>query len=176
LTTSKKLIVVGPGGHGKDVFAGILGNTWDLSVASSSYFVVMRAVFPTLGKDYDNFEDMYADRRNRRVEWMHLIREYNKPAHDTPGLTRLARELFALHDVYVGPRNREEFLAVKDAKLFDLAVWVDASERVGGTDDSLQIGLNDCDISIDNNGTPLDLRIHALRFGEAFYGEIPQHK
>lgn len=168
MTISKKLIVVGHGGHGKDAFAELLTETWPVDVESSSRFIAMRAVYPALGKDYKDFKDMYADRRNRRVEWMRLIREYN-----TPDLTRLARELFALHDVYVGPRNREEFLAIKEAKLFDLSVWIDASTRVPVKDDSLQISPHDCDLSIDNNGPPHKLWRQARFFGIAFYGPPP---
>jgi hypothetical protein len=168
LTTFKKLIVVGHGGHGKDVFASMLADYWPLAVASSSHFVAMRAVWPILGGDYDDFDSFYADRRNRRVEWTKLIREYN-----TPDLCRLGRELFALHDVYVGPRNRDEYMAMKAAKLFDYSVWVDASERLPETPE-MEIRSTDCEDFIDNNGPLKRLKPQVIALGTHLYGPPPE--
>lgn len=147
-----KIVVTGYADHGKDSVAELLG----LSYSSSSLFVCERAVLPTLGPKYGyrSVDECYADRDNHRDEWYQLIYEYNQ--RDLP---RLARELFAENDVYVGWRHRGEFLAGREEGLFDLAIWVDASDRrPPESSKSMTIRREDCDIVIENNGTEEDLR------------------
>jgi hypothetical protein len=101
-----------------------------------------------MGADYADFVSFYRDRRNRRSEWQAAIKRYNQP------LDRLTKEIFAVHDIYVGIRDREEFLASRHHA--DLSIWVDADLR-SPSDDPMTIRREDCDISIDNNGTKEDL-------------------
>jgi hypothetical protein len=127
----------------------MLTDLLNLRFKSSSDFVNEKAVFPVLSKlhGYETLEECYEDRVNHRPEWFNLLRAYNG---EDPA--RLGRELFAEYDVYCGLRNREEFQAMKRAGLFDLVIWVDASERLPlETSDSMELCVGDADIVIDNN-------------------------
>lgn len=117
-----KLFIIGHARHGKDEVARIIQDCTGLTWESSSHFVGERAVWPHMTQDYPDYEACFADRSNRRVEWFQHIQEYN--GHDP---SRLSRELFAVHDMYVGLRRREELLAARD--MADLVIWVDGSRR-----------------------------------------------
>ena len=121
-----KIIVLGHGDHGKDVFAEMLAKKLNLTFKSSSIFACERIVYPVL-KDKYNYQSVlecYNDRRNHREEWKVLIKEYNKE-----DLSRLAKELFKEFDIYVGLRDKEEFEAIKRDIRLDDVIWVDASLR-----------------------------------------------
>lgn len=157
-----KLFVVGHGRHGKDTVAKILREELGLSFMSSSLFVAMKAVWPKIGGDYESIEECYEDRHSRRSEWYDAIEEYN--AKDP---ARLSRELFEVHDMYVGLRARREFVAARD--LADLAIWVDASKRKPPEPkSSMTILRDDCDIVIDNNGTEEELRTRVVRLAKTW--------
>jgi len=143
-----KILVIGKARHGKDTACEILRDKFGLSFASSSDFVAERAVYPTLFPKYGykSAAEAYADRVNHREEWRDLISAYN--AEDP---ARLAKELLEHHDVYCGMRSLREFKAVRE--LFDCIMWVDASERVGGVDPSLDIPCGVTQHWIDNNGS-----------------------
>ena len=146
-----KLLITGYGGHGKDTACDILQQNFGLRFTSSSLFRAehVRQSLLAYGVQYPTTLACYADRRNHRKKWHDILLAYN-----TPDKTTLARHLFGRHDIYGGMRNREEFLAVKQAKLFDVAIWIDRSEHVGPEGaDSMQIKPTDCDLVIDNNNT-----------------------
>jgi hypothetical protein len=154
-----KLFVLGHGRHGKDTVAKILHAHYGLTFRSSSEFVMVRAVWPFIGRDYGTPAECFADRHNRRREWFDLISAYNR---DDPA--RLARELFSEYDMYVGLRNCREFLAARE--LADLAIWVDASKRhLLEPADSMTVRSGDCDVIIDNNGTEEALERRVMRLG-----------
>jgi hypothetical protein len=72
----------------------------------------------------------------------------------------MARELFSHHDIYCGLRNREEFLVIRQEKLFDVSIWIDRSKHVGPESaDSMQIKPSDCDLVVDNNHTLAQLEV-----------------
>lgn len=148
-----KLMIMGYGGHGKDSVGKLFA---PMTYISSSWAAAERVVWPVLRMkyNYQTVEDCYADRRNHRSEWFDLIRNYN-----SPDLTRLASEIYAEYDIYVGVRNPEEFHAIRHTRLFDHSIWVDASERLPPEDPSSN-GLcpNDADFMLDNNGTEEDLK------------------
>jgi len=144
-----KLLIIGHARHGKDTVCEMLTDLLNLKFKSSSDFVNEKAVFPVLSKlyGYETLEECYEDRVNHRPEWFNLLRAYNG---EDP--VRLGRELFNEYDVYCGLRNREEYQAMKRAGLFDLVIWVDASERLPlETSDSMELTMSDADIVIDNN-------------------------
>lgn len=144
-----KLFICGHGRHGKDTAAEILRDELGVRFESSSLFCAEKIVKPYLDERcimYDSAEERYNDRHNHRELWFEAIREFTK---DDP--TRLSRELFKVHDIYVGIRSREEFLASK--YLADVSIWVDASKRLDYIDPTCEILESDCDITITNNGT-----------------------
>ena len=160
----KKIMVTGFGFHGKDTFCEFLGK-FGYKTMSSSLFMA-EFVFEKIGKKYGykNSIECWNDRRNHRDEWFDLIVEYN-----TPDLSKLAENLFKEYDIYCGIRNRDEFFESKSKKLFDLSVWIDASERLEPEDsNSMTITKEDCDVVIDNNGTLGDLEKNVELFYEKY--------
>lgn len=158
---SLKLMVIGHGRHGKDTVKNLMANCLNITGCDSSWFVCEEAVFPLL-KDkygYATPEECYNDRHNHRSEWFDAICAFN--ADDKAAL---AKRLFAKHDIYCGLRNAEEFKAAKNAHLFHLAIWVDASDRLPPEDESsCTVTKAMADIVIDNNGTEEELVTKVLR-------------
>lgn len=145
---SLKLMIVGHGRHGKDTVCDLLKG-YGYNFTSSSLHC-SQIVFDAL-KDkygYSTKEECFNDRHNHRKEWFDIITDYN-----TPDRSRIAKEIYENNSLYAGMRNREEFLQCKEAKIFDYAVWVDASKRLPPEDESsMNIKKEDCDFCIDNNG------------------------
>lgn len=156
-----KLLIIGQARHGKDTMAEILRDELDISFCSSSYFCLDTVVYPIV-KDhlgYTSKEECYEDRVNHRPLWFELIKmySYNDKA-------RLTRELLAVNDLYVGLRNREEFEAARD--MFDAVVWVDATNRLGNTEDSSSLTMtrDDADYVIYNNGSLEEFKESVIEF------------
>lgn len=148
-----KLIITGHGRHGKDTVGKILQTRFNLSFQSSSWVAAEKVCRPYLaarGITYDSLQECYDDRHNYREEWYTAILEYN-----TPDKSRLCREVFSEHDLYVGMRDREEFIASR--QFADLTIWVEAMYRVGYVDPTCKVLPGDCDITIRNNGTEAEL-------------------
>lgn len=149
LSSPKKLLILGPGKHGKDTVAEKLAQGLSVKFASSSETANAICVFPTLSKKYgyETLKECFDDRQNHRVEWYELICEYNREDK-----TRLTREILRLNDIYVGMRDDSEL--ENSRPLFDLVLWVDASDRVKELDPSLHINMNDSDLIVGNNESP----------------------
>ena len=164
--SKKKLFVLGSARHGKDTFADLLRQVIpELSFMSSSLFVAERAVYPALKEryGYTSLAECYDDRVNHRAEWKDLISGYNNG-----DLSRLARELFSEHDIYVGLRCIRELTAAR--QLADLSIWVDRSLVLPPElASSNTLTPQDCDIIVDNNGSLEDLAAKAERFGRVIY-------
>ena len=160
-----KLVVVGHARHGKDTVANMLHLWGGLPAESSSWIAAERFVYAALtaeGYKYKSLQACWESRvtKEMRTKWYNLIVEFNK---DDP--TRLMKLIFEKNDIYVGLRNRDEFLAGKLERLFDLSIWIDASERLPEeSGDSMTLSKQDADIIIDNNGTLTDLhhKVYAL--------------
>lgn len=166
-TQKPGILIIGHGRHGKDELAETWAKYFDFTFSSSSRAAAELFLFDKLKSEYGytTFEECYADRRNRRVEWADAITEFN-----TPDRTRLARHILTSNDAYVGMRKREELLACKESGLFDLIIWVDASERVPPeSSGSMDVSQHDADIIIDNNGSLADFRKRAMRLGRYLF-------
>lgn len=155
--TNKKLMIVGYGRHGKDTVCEYLQEL-GYSFQSSSWTCAEEVLFPLL-KDkygYETVEECYEDRHNHRDEWFQAIKEFN-----TPDLTRLARIIYDKHDVYCGVRNMDEYMAIKDAGLFDVSIWVDRGDHLPAEDHrSMNIPEFYADHVLDNNGSLDDLYLN----------------
>jgi hypothetical protein len=159
-----KLFILGHARHGKDTVAEMIcANYEGWTFESSSHIACEHVVMPYLkekGLTYNSVEDAYADRMNHRMDWYHAIKAYN-----TPNLRKLSHLIFDKHDIYVGIRDREEFLACKD--LSDLAIWVDAYGRVPADDPTCKILPEDADVIISNRGSLKELERRVVRLMDA---------
>lgn len=157
-----KLLVIGHGRHGKDTVCEILRDKYGYTFESSSQFCSKLFIYDQL-KDkygYSSEEQCYADRHNHRTEWYDAICDYN-----VPDAARLGREMFAAYDIYCGLRNKKEFHAMKNAGVFDYAIWVDRSDHLPPeSKNSMSLEQWMADYTIDNNGTLSDLKfnLHSL--------------
>lgn len=156
-----KLMILGYARHGKDTVAEILQNSLGLKFMSSSFAAAEKVLIPyfkTIGVSYKSLDECYADRVNHRAEWYEQIKAYN-----TPDKARLAREIYADNDVYVGIRSAEEFEAARDERLFDYSIWVDRSKHVAPESTSSNTILPSmANYVLDNNGTLEQLKIKTL--------------
>ena len=145
-----KLLIIGHARHGKDTLANYLRDVHDFRVADSSIRAAEIFLFDKLATKYGytTFQECYLDRVNHRAEWFQEIKAYN-----TPDKTRLARNIMADSDIYVGMRDSDEINACMAAKIFDAIFWVDASERLPPEPtDSFNIDASLATFIIDNNG------------------------
>lgn len=154
-----KIMICGHARHGKDQFCEYMG----LPYTSSSMVALNEVIWDAIGHRFTSKQECFDLRVNHRKVWYDLIHAYN-----TPDRTRLTRKIFESNDVYCGIRDREEFLAARQQNLFDISIWVDASERVDAEDNSSCTLLpSDCDIIVTNNGTLYDLESKAQRIVKA---------
>lgn len=158
-----KILIIGSARHGKDTVAELLQEHYGISFLSSSQACADIFIYDEL-KDkygYKSSEECFEDRVNHRSEWFQMICDYNKDDK-----ARLAKDILNYNNTYVGMRNSEEIKECQKQGLFDLIVWVDASDRLPTEDiTSFNIVKGDADIIIDNNGTYEELVQRIKRFG-----------
>jgi hypothetical protein len=163
----RKILIIGHGGHGKDTFAKLLDDMWDFRYTSTSKMALDLFMWDKL-KDKYNYSspsDCYSDRVNKREEWFEAISDYNKDDE-----TRLVRAVLNNGNCCVGVRDKREFLACKAKKIFDLVIWVDASDRLDKEPvSSFDILKSDADIIIDNNSDINSLIEKAKRVGRLLF-------
>lgn len=144
-----KLLIIGHARHGKDSLAEILSVEYGLTFVSSSQAAADIFIYDEL-KDkygYTNSVECFEDRVNHRAEWYDMICDYNKDDK-----AKLAKGILELADCYVGMRDRSEIVECMKQGLFDLIVWVDASERLPlESENSFNIDKTCADIIIENN-------------------------
>lgn len=161
-----RLLVIGNMRHGKDSLAEILQEEIGLDFISSSQAAADIFIYDAL-KDkygYKTAVECFEDRVNHRAEWYDLICEYNKD-----DLAKLAKDILKTNDCYVGMRDKGEIAECIKQGLFDLVIWVDASERLPLENaDSFNIDKSCADIIIDNNGTFEEFKTRAKRLGNIF--------
>ena len=124
---NKKILILGHARHGKDTFAEILRDQFGLKFKSSSVAASEIFLYDTLKEKYGytSPEECFEDRVHHRQEWHELIVDYNKDDR-----ARLAKDILKDADCYVGMRSGLEIDECKKQGLFDIIVWVDASERL----------------------------------------------
>ena len=166
-----RILIIGNGRHGKDTLAEIWRDMFGLKFESSSMAAARIFLYDKLKDEfgYQSFEECYNDRINRRQRWYEEICAYN--AEDP---TRLTKEILEENECYVGMRNPIEVLKCIELGIFDLIVWVDASERVKLEDRrSISISSDYADIVIENNGTLQDLKHRAAVLGRLIFAKAP---
>lgn len=146
-----KLLIIGHARHGKDTCAEILRDEIGMTFTSSSMKAAEIFIYDEL-KDkygYESFEECFEDRVNHRAEWHDLIIEYNRTDK-----ARLAKDILSESDCYVGMRSGEEIDECVSQGIFDLVIWIDASDRLPlEPKDSFNINKSFADVIIDNNST-----------------------
>ena len=146
-----KLLILGHMRHGKDTFAELLRDNYGLTFQSSSQAAADIFIYDELKEKYgyETSEECFEDRVNHRPEWHQMICDYNKDDQ-----ARLAKGILKNNDCYVGMRDTDEIKECMRQGLFDLIVWVDASERKPSEPkNSFNIDKSIADIIIENNGT-----------------------
>ena len=140
-------LILGYGRHGKDTVSELLRDVHGYEFADNS-MVVAEAIYEQLG--YEDAQACYDDRHNgdNRQRWYKAIQELN--AEDKNTYTKM---VYAKSQVRCGLRDIEEFTAAKEAKLFDVCIWVDRSD-VEPTEDesSCTVTPELADYVLDNNG------------------------
>jgi dephospho-CoA kinase len=165
-----KLLILGHMRHGKDTFAEIMNEEFGLTFKSSSQSAADIFLYDAL-KDkygYTTPEECFEDRVNHRAEWKDMICDYNKDDR-----ARLAKDILKNSDCYVGMRDREEIKECLKQNLFDLIIWVDASERLPLEDSSsFDIDKTCADIMIENNGTYEEFKEKSIRLGKILFNKL----
>ena len=153
---NKKLCIIGLGRQGKDTVAEILRDKFGYTSLSSSEAAAKIFLFDLLMDEfgYETWQECFEDRHNHRDRWFTEISKYN-----TPDKSRLASAIMEENDIYVGMRCKEELDACIEGNIFDLVIWVDASERVSyrEPESSCTVTKEQADLVINNNGTELEL-------------------
>lgn len=145
-----KFVIFGHKRHGKDTVCEYIQTKYGITFESSSYFIAKRHIFEAMREEhgYQTIDECFEDRGNHREYWFNFIRNYT-----LKDPTKLAREIFTENNVYCGIRSDIEFEAVREASMFDLAIFIDASERLPLEDsNSMKLTRAHADIIIDNNG------------------------
>jgi len=159
-----KLLLIGNARHGKDSLAEILNEEFGYTFESSSQSAANIFLYDLL-KDkygYKTPEECFEDRVNHREEWYLSICEYNKDDK-----ARLAKGILERSDCYVGMRDRNEIEECMKQGIFDLIVWVDASDRLPMEDaSSFNIDKTCADIIVENNGTYEQFKEKVIRLGK----------
>lgn len=158
-----KLLIIGAARWGKDSLAEILNEEFGYTFESSSQSAANIFLYDLL-KDkygYTTTEECFEDRVNHRQEWYEAICEYNKEDK-----ARLAKGILERSDMYVGMRDRDEIEECMKQGLFDLIIWVDASDRLPMEDaSSFNIDKSCADIIVENNGSYELFKEKVLRLG-----------
>ncbi len=162
-----KLLIIGHGRHGKDSMAELLGEHFGLKFKSSSQAAAEIFIYDELKEKYGykTPEECFEDRVNHRAEWHDLICEYN-----FVDKSKLAKGILQHADCYVGMRDSREIKECINQNLFDLIIWVDASDRLPlEGSDSFNIVKSDADIIIENNGTFEEFKEKVIRLGKSLF-------
>lgn len=163
-----KVLIVGHGRHGKDTLAEIFQEHFGLSFMASSQAASDIFIYDEL-KDkygYESAVECFEDRSNHRAEWYQMICDYNKDDR-----ARLAKGILSKSDCYVGMRDEPEIKECLSQGLFDLIIWVDASERhPQESAESFNIKKSVADVVVYNNGTLEEFTKKAINLGNIIYG------
>lgn len=164
------LMVMGHGRHGKGTFCTLAKQHFNLSSMGSSLYACNTFLFEMLREKfgYATVAECYADRHRNdamRELWYKEIFAFN-----TPDRTRLGRGIYAEAPIYDGVRDDLEFLALKQAGLIDLSIWIDASERMPlEPETSIKVNASHADIILTNNSTVAEFEAKVIALLRALY-------
>jgi hypothetical protein len=165
-----KVLIIGHGDHGKDTAAEMLEALYGLTFKSSSEAAAEIFIYEALKEKYGyaDFNECYLDRRNRRDEWHDLICEYNKDDK-----ARLAKEILASSDMYVGMRSDEEVQECMGQKLFDHIIAIYDPRKPEEPPTSFDINIWAVSDAVIPNAEGLDeLRIRLKKYFDPLVREI----
>ena len=146
----KKVLILGHGRNGKDTAAEILNEMYGYTYISSSR-AMLDEIYPALTwiTGIEDKEELFEKRSESRELWKRLIDLYN--AADKAALAKLISQKT---DVYVGMRSDVEYAASKH--LFDVVLWIDASDRVASVDPTMMIQYDEHEMYWVDNNYPID--------------------
>lgn len=162
-----KMLIVGHARHGKDTLAEIWNEVFGLKYTGSSQACADIFIYDALKLKYGykTPEECFNDRVNHREEWHNMIAEYNKEDK-----ARLGKEILLVSDCYVGMRANDEIKECLRQGIFELVIWVDASERVElEGSESFNIDKSCVDLIIENNTTEKEFRNKVIRIGKKLF-------
>ena len=162
-----KIAILGMARSGKDTLAEYWRDNFGLTFKSSSQAANEIFIFDKLKEKYNykSLDECFEDRINHRSEWYDLICEYNKDDK-----ARLAKEILKMSDCYVGMRDDQELAECELQQIFDLVIWVDASERVEDeSSDSMKLTKDWGDVIIENNDTLEYFEVKAEKMGRVIF-------
>lgn len=162
-----KVLILGHARHGKDTCAEILQEHFEFTFQSSSVAASEIFIYGTLKEKYgyETAQECFEDRVNHRAEWHDMICKYNEMDK-----ALLAKDILAHNDCYVGMRSGLEIDECVRQGIFDLIIWVDASERLPLEDaSSFNIDKSYADVILDNNGTLEQFTRRVLNLGKILF-------
>jgi hypothetical protein len=141
----KRIAIVGYGRHGKDFLAEIFDATTHLKYGGSCSWAALPYVAAELGV---HPQLAWEKRHNQRQFWYEFC---NYLRRDDP--TFLIKKVLEQGDMVVGIRDKAELDAMKEQKLVDHTIWVDAAPRITFEDTTVTFSKEDCDSVFDNSRT-----------------------
>lgn len=168
-----KLLIGGMGRSGKDTACEILEEQFGMTFTSSSWAAAEIFIFEQLRlhHNYKTVQECFDDRHSgdNRMLWYDMITEYN-----TDDKARLAKDILKKSDIYCGLRSKEELDECKRQGVFDLTIWIEATDRIGITESSgsITVTKDDFDIIIENNTSLTDFEQKIIRLGKALVGDF----
>lgn len=116
-----KILIIGHAQHGKDTAALELEELYDFKFKSSSVAASEIFLYDALKYKYGYNTPMecFEDRINHRKEWHDLIYLYNQDDK-----ARLAKDILAQNDMYVGMRSNAEVEECMKQRLFDWIIGI----------------------------------------------------
>ena len=162
-----KILILGTARHGKDSLAELLNEYFGMTYKSSSEMANEMFIYEIIKDEYNynSIEECFEDRVNHRSLWYKLICFYNREDK-----AKLAKDIISKYDCYVGMRDYEEFKASKN--LFDIIIWVDASKRLGNSEITNKISIEDAHIVVHNNGTFEEFQEKAKVIGKLLFKNV----
>ena len=154
---NKKLLILGHARHGKDTIAEFIeilcGYTHTSSSVKALDVFLLDVLEEKYGLVYKDKMEAFEDRVNQRSRWFDEISLYNK---EDPA--RLAKEIMAEHDIYVGLRSSIEVEKCIEDNVFDFIIGVyDYRKPHESTDSNDADVMKYSDVVITNNSNLSDL-------------------